>query len=217
MAAIEVDITAGSVRTLAVLPTSTDLTLLTSDGYLYGWSLRDVSGDLPAYVQGSVTSPAAGATIATITGLAAGEYVVEVVTELGGTLAAADANNFQLVPSSGPAINLQNQAVAGNYPQEEVTVTVGASGSVTVKAIALATVGAVYSAEISLTPVGNVGFTVELQDGNEPLGESQAGAGGVDHQWFGGTGVRIKNQVKLHLVQGAVTGTVYCGWSDYPS
>jgi len=206
---IDVTVEAGPVRPLPVLPTSVDTTVLTGDGYLYGWSFREASGDLPSENEGSVTSPTAGQTIATITGLAAGTYLAQWQAGLAGTLAAADANNFSLVPSSGPATGSVNLAVAGNYQQEPVEVTVNAGGSVKVTAIALGTVGAVYSAQLTLIPQQATDAVVEVRDGNEPIGESSMGLNGVDTQMFGDPGMRIRNQIVVHVVTGTVTGTVY--------
>lgn len=206
-------VTQGEVRAIPVPVTSTDLTLLTGDGYLAGWSLREASGDTTQYNENSVTSPAAGATIVSLSGIPAGTYAVEVVTELTGTPAAADANNFRLTPSSGNVQNLLNTGAVGEFSQEEIQVTLGASGTLTITAIAIGTVGAIYSATISITPVGQIGAVVEFQDGNNPLGESEMAFSGVDTHTFGYPGILIYNQIKLHVVSGTVTGAVYARFS----
>lgn len=206
-------VTQGEVRAIPVPVTSTDLTLLTGDGFLCGWSLREASGDISAYNEGSVVAPAAGATIVTLTGIPAGTYTVEIVTSLQGAAAAGDANNFKLTPSTGNAVVLPNPGAAGNFPQEEIQVTLGAAGTLTITAVAIGTAGVTYSATISITPINVPTAVIEFQDGNNPIGESEMTVAGVDTQWFGNYGMLIYNQIKLHVVSGTVTGAVYARFS----
>lgn len=214
MTEIEVSVTQGNVRGIAVPVTAADLTLLTGDGWCCGWALREASGDTGAYNEGAVAAPAAGATIVAVTGLLAGSYVASVVLTLAGPAAAADANNFQAVPSSGATLNLVNPGAAGEYPQEEFIITVGASGSLTIKAIGAGTAGVTYSATVALSPSGPVQVVAEIQDGNQPIGEVSIPINGVDKAWFGEDGVRMMNQIKLHMIQGTVTGVIYARFND---
>ena len=204
-----VDIGVGDVIALPVGPTAVDVTPLTSDGILMGWSLRESAGEAPANGEGSVTSPAAGATIAATPALAAGTYTVNWVVSLAGTLAAADANNFQLRHGTTAVVNSVNLAVAGEYLQAQAQVTVAQGETINVIAIALATVGAIYTAQIDATVSLSVGADVELQDVNSPLGEIGLLTSDGETEWFGPFGVRIYGQIKVHVISGQVTGVIY--------
>ena len=106
--------------------------------------------------EGSVTTPAAGGTIASITSVPAGTYNVTVVLTLSGTLTAGtDNNNTQLTSTGSPAtINLDNSIQLQPQVFGPFEVTVPASGTIAVKNIVLATTGAVYSAQVNATPLG---------------------------------------------------------------
>lgn len=106
-------------------------------------------------VQGdaSVTSPAAGAAIASIT-LTQGTWTITWGVRSSGTTGAGDSNNMQL--QQGAAVLLIADVPAGGNnlsQQNAVTIEVPAGGStISVNAIALATVGAIYTAQITATP-----------------------------------------------------------------
>lgn len=206
---VEFEVGGQRVRSLPVLPTSADVTPLLGPAKLFGWSLRDATGDLTAENEGALLSPGAGATIVTITGLQAGTYQVEWTVGLLGAAAAADANNFKLVTNAGLLINSLNPGAAGDYVQPNVQAVVGAGGSVSVQAIAAGTVGVTYLAQLVLTPVLFGNTVVELQDGNQPLGEVALGQGESDTTWFDEPGLTIMNEIKLHVVSGVVTGAVF--------
>lgn len=114
--------------------------------------------------EGSQTSPAAGTTIASVL-VGPGTYSVSWEVSLGGTVAAADANNFQLTDGTKSLTSVNPAAAGGPYPQEtEVFVEAGAIATIAVKNIALATTGAIYSAQMVVTPVVTAGtpFTLQL-------------------------------------------------------
>jgi hypothetical protein len=206
---LDVTVTIGQMRGIPVTPTAVDVVLLNGPAVLRGWSLRDISGETPFENEGSVTSPAAGATIVQITGVPAGTYTVNWEVELAGTLAAADSNNFALSSNAATLANAVCPAVAGVYPQpalEAITVT---AGTWAIKAIALGTVGAIYSASFSLEPALNPATVIELQDGNQILGESAMYPNRSDHQTLPLPGLHVAQQIKLHVVAGQVTGVVY--------
>src|SRR5579864_1089526 len=113
---VAIDVEVGPVRAIPVLVTTVDVPLLLSDGYLVGWSLREASGDVPKFTDGSVTSPTAGQTICITPGLQAGLYTVNWEVALEGTLAAADADNFAVFMSVTQQQASINDAVAGAYP-----------------------------------------------------------------------------------------------------
>jgi hypothetical protein len=130
-----------------------------------------------AEVQGSVTSPGANANIVQITvaGLAPGTYTVQWVVELDGTLAAIDGNNFKITgPGLGGGFISANDPVAGRYVQPSFTLVVptGNATALSIRAIAAGTVGAIYTGQISITPIAGgltAGAVVVVNSRQEPL------------------------------------------------
>jgi hypothetical protein len=208
-AELDITITAGAFRGIPVPPTAVDVTLLNGPCVLRGWSLRDVTGEIPFENEGSVTSPAAGATIVQITGVPAGTYNVNWTVQLAGTVAAADANNFELSDTAGNVIQSVNAGAVGDYPQPSFEVTSAFAGIWAIKALAIGTVGAIYTASFSLEPTLNPATVIELQDGNQILGESAMYPNRSDHQTLPLPGLHVMNKILLHVVSGTVTGVVY--------
>lgn len=174
---------------------------------LYGWSI--VSGAAQTQeAAGQVTSPAAGATIVQVTGLPAGDYQVSWNVELSGTLAAADANNFQLLNGVTVILASDNLAVAGVYPQPGVVITVPASGTVSIQAIALGTVGAVYRAQLVLSLLAG-GAIGNVLDGGQVVGTISTGQDGVDVQWMGDSGIYVGTSVAVLASVGKLSGCIY--------
>lgn len=104
-------------------------------------------------VEGSVTSPGASATIANAGTFPAGTYQIGWAVSLSGTVSATDVNNFQLRAGAPVALASINPGAVGSYPQTPVTVTFTAPTQISVVAIGAGTVGAVYAAQIVVTPV----------------------------------------------------------------
>lgn len=75
-------------------------------------------------------------------------------------------------------------------------------------------VGVLYGWSLRET-TGAAVATVEIRDGDQPLGEIGLVASGVNSAWLGPMGVRIANSVILHVVAGSVTGAVYAGFYRY--
>lgn len=174
---------------------------------LLGWSI--LSGAFSTQENaGQVTSPAAGATIVSVTGLPAGDYSVSWTVELAGTLGAADANNFQLLNGASVIFASDNQAVAGIYSQPGVVITAPANGTVSIQAIALATVGAVYRAQLVLSLLAG-GAIGNVLDGAQVVGVISTGQDGVDVQWMGDDGIYIGTQVAIQATIGKLSGCVY--------
>lgn len=215
MSDLAIEVTSGPVRVLPVLQTGSDVTLITSDCELVGFSLREASGAGSGEVTGSVTSPGAAAVIASISLLAGVTYSVNWSVELGGTVGAGDANNFQLNASFGQPLTSENAGAVGVYPQIPTTITVGTLGFIRVSSIAAGTVGAVYTANIDITPIAGIAAAVELQDGNNPLAEMSLAANQADSRWYGSGGLHCRSQIKLHVVSGIVAGAVYARYRDY--
>lgn len=206
---IDVSVTVGDKRPITVAPTATDVTPFSGEGYLAGWSLRDVSGDVAVDVSGSVVAPGAAATIATTAALPAGTYTVTWSVGLQGAAAAADSNNFQLVTTAGQVAVSVNPGVAGDYLQAATEVTVTAGQTVSIKSIGAGTAAVTYSANLSLDPTQEIETIVEIQDGNGILGEVSFQANRSATNDLGYPGVLLAGQVTLHIVSGKVTGAVY--------
>lgn len=212
---ITVDIEIGSVHVIPIVATSTDVTLLTSDGYLCGWSVRDASGDVATDTEGTVTTPGAGAAIATSPALGGGTYTVKWTVSLAGTPGAGDANNFGLFVGATQVATSVNLGAGGEYPQPDTQVTVPQGTAVSVKAIGAGTAGAIYTAVVSNNLDTVADTLVEIQDIGNAIGEISINASQAHTQWFGPQGLKMRGQVKLHVIQGAITGAVYCRYARY--
>lgn len=209
MTEIDIDVHLGGKLPLTVAPTSTDVTILQGGGRLAGWSLRDVNSTAPNAASGSVVAPGAGATIVSLTGLAAGQYTVNWNVGLQGAAAAADANNFQFRSGSGLNVASVNPGVAGDYPQVPIEVTVGAADTMSIVAIGAGTAGVTYSADISISPSAETNTVCELIDGNNVIGEVAFFNNKSSTADFGDSGIVVTNRLILHVVSGTVTGAVY--------
>lgn len=199
----------GDVFPIPVPPTAADVTLITSDCRLCGWSLRDATGDIGLQAEAQITSPGAGATIVSVTNVPAGTYDVNWVVSLQGAAAAADANNFQLKNAAVAVVNSINAGAAGAYPQNPARIQVAAGATVSVVAIGAGTVGVVYLAQIQLVPVLRANTVAEVQDVGNILGEVAPPANEDDTVYFGDYGIPCQGQIKLHIISGALTGVVY--------
>lgn len=96
-------------------------------------------------VHGAVTGPAANGSLASLTGLAAGRYQVDVYAYLSGTVTAADADNVQLLVDGTqtdivpvPPVASTGAAVKASF--EHLT----ANGTIALEAIGAAGGSAVY-------------------------------------------------------------------------
>lgn len=108
------------------------------------------------------TSPVANANFGTIT-LPDGNYVVNWVVSLGGTLSATDVDNFEATLNGSVIATAQMQGVAGVYPQPPFNITV-TGGNLVFKTPGAGTASSVYTAAWSVQPVN--GFPVNLQLGD---------------------------------------------------
>lgn len=211
-AELDIDITVGPVRVLPVPASSGSAKLLNGPCRLYGWSLQDTGSAVPVFKDGTVTTPTAGQTIVSFGTLPAGEYTVDVLLQIAGTPAAADANNMEITgPPGGPFI-LLNQGAVGEYPQEPITFTLTAPTLCVIRAIALATSGAIYSAEVTITPMVGLGTEATIQDGNNIMGALTLGASQSDTKWFGPMGVAVLSEINLVVASGQIQGAVYAAF-----
>lgn len=209
MGEIELIVAAGPVRAIPIPVTAADIVAINGPCQLCGWSLREASGEANFNTSGSVTSPAALGTICGTAVLAAGTYQVDWSVQLAGTVAVGDANNFQLVFGPTGVVISENQGAVGDYPQQQVEFTLATAGIIKIIALAIGTVGAIYTAQMTGIPTTIADAVVEIQDGNNPLGEVSESGNGVDTRWFGGDGMWVRNRINVHVIQGTVTGALY--------
>lgn len=208
-AEIDVTVVSDPVRGIPVPLTAVDVTPIQGPCILSGWSLREAAGELALSAEGSVTSPGATATIAATASAPAGTYTINWSVSLAGTVAAGDANNFSLVDATGTVVASLNAGAVGNYPQPAVNVTTTAVGTFSVHATLAGTVGAIYGAEIDAAPALGIAAVVELQDSGQPLAEIALDAQASATETLPDIGLHVSGQVKVHVIQGAVTGVLY--------
>lgn len=206
---LDVSLSSGPIQAVAIPVTTTDVTPFNGSGALYGWSMREASGELPSDARASAVAPAALTTIAATVALPAGIYDVAWSVELQGAAAAADANNFQLLNGVTVVVGSNNQGAAGVYQQPNVRLTVAQGATVSIQNVGAGTAGVTYTGDLAVTPDPFFGASVELQGGNQPLGESGMDLQDSDTQWFGSPGVAIEQKVTVHVVSGTVTGVLY--------
>lgn len=111
-----------------------------------------------ASATGTQNAPAGGTTIAQVP-LGVGTYTVTWEVELGGTVAAADANNFLLFQSGTGSnttiINSENPGVAGGpYAQLSVTITsTSPNNFIKILTNGAATAGSIYTGSLTVQQV----------------------------------------------------------------
>lgn len=115
--------------------------------------------------EGTQTSPAAATTIVSLA-LPSGGWTLNWLVQVAGTVGAPEVDNFQLV-SAG---NLLDTSINGNvvgqpYQQQPSQVQIPIGGAtVLVRNNVLATVGAVYAAQLVATPANVPAAQVQLPD-----------------------------------------------------
>lgn len=146
-------------------------------------------GVIPGYAgaQGSLTSPAAFATVTFTQVPSAGKITVAWSVTLAGTVSAGDANNFQLYSSSTLLAQSVNAAAAGTYVQAPVSVNATAGEFLSVVAgPGAGTAGSVYTGAIAsgggaLTlAVGPSGLGTVWYASQVTMSTSTGLAGGID-------------------------------------
>lgn len=174
---------------------------------LFGWSILSVGVDSTQNT-GQVVSPGIGTTIASVTGLPAGDYSVTWTVELVGAAAAADQNNFQLNNGAAAVLASDNAGAAGSYNQPGVIIPVAAGGTVSVVAIAAGTVGVTYRAQLVVTLLAG-GAIGNVLDGAQNVGVISTGPDLVDVQWMGDKGIYIGTSVAIQATVGKLSGCIY--------
>jgi len=94
-----------------------------------------------------------------------GVYTVNWQVSLGGTVTAAEADNFKLTFGNTVATAVNAPAI-GDFPQEPVQITIpaGNANALAIKSVAAAGAAATYAGQIQLTPAGGVPFTLQFGD-----------------------------------------------------
>lgn len=103
---------------------------------------------------GTVTNPAGGAVIATLTVTAAGYYKVDCVVATSGTTTAVDTDNMRLnIPGNDPIVLMGTQgtgALSATSQQSFAYIPAGAVITITVANASAG--GSIYRAKLALTP-----------------------------------------------------------------
>lgn len=210
---IEIDVVSGAVRPITVPVTAVDTTILPGGSHLCGFSLRDAQDEIPTDGEGSITAPTAGATIASTGVMPAGEYQVAWTVSLGAGAAIADGNNFGLYSGATLIAQSVNLGAAGDYVQPTVDYQLPAAGVFTVKAIGAGTAAVVYTSSLASSPTGNVSTIFELWDGTRVVATGALDSNDEVTRSYGFEGLSIYTGLLLHIVQGAVSGSVYCRYN----
>lgn len=174
---------------------------------LCGWSANGGAGTTDTPVQGSVTSPGAGATIASVS-LGNGTYNVAWTIEMSGTLAAADIDNVQLLLGATVVADSVDANGAGTYPQQAVEVTV-ANGPLVLaaKTIGAGTVGAVYKVTMVVTPTSV--STATIFDGGQPIAYIVMDTQGNQTFWIDSYGVAVETELSVLTTNGTMSGVLW--------
>lgn len=117
---------------------------------------------------GNATNPGAGTNIVQVTVPQAGFYSINWATILAGTLGATDRSNVQLFINVTPIQTSMNGINTGTYyPQLPAQVFIPA-GAVVSMTVTNANAAAVYSGDISITPITSIGAATAAQFHNRP-------------------------------------------------
>lgn len=186
-------------------PNSVDV--ITSPCRLAGWSLA--AGNLaPGAKRGTITSPAAGAVVLSFGTVPAGEYILNWQVELSGTLAVADQDNFAVSQAGSNVVVSVNEPTANVFQQEPITILIPAGGAtLRILANALGTVGAVYTAQATLTQVASAQATIT--DGGTTLGQVGLAQGFSDTQIMPEDGVYVASKITISVQDGTLQGCIW--------
>lgn len=212
MTEVDIEFGIGPVRAIDLASLVAGNNVISGPARLMGWSVREAGFEANQEAEASVVSPAAGATIVSLSGFGGGVYVVKWTVELVGAAGAADLNNFALFQGSTQLIESLNAGAAGSYPQPDVQDKNVFGNTYAIKAIGAGTVGVTYAAQISITPSVEYGSILELRDGNSVLAEIAVPVVGSQPAWFGPQGIAIYSKVATNVILGAVNGAIYVAY-----
>jgi len=182
-------------------------TVITSPCRLVGWSFA-AGLSSGKYQEGTQTSPGAATTIASLGTVPAGQYTLNWQVELSGTLAGADANNFEVLVGAAVQGVSVNPGAAGLYSQEPIQINVPAGGAtVLIQTVGAGTASSVYTAALSIT--GGTSMEATIFDSGQPIGETAAFQGNSDTQMLSNDGVYVSSNIKVTVTAGTLTGVIY--------
>lgn len=172
-----------------------------------GWSANGGAGTTDTPVSGSVTAPAAGGTIASVS-LGNGTYEVEWTLELSGTPGAGDTDNVQLLIGATNIANSVNAGAVGTYVQANAQVAVtGGPLTLAAKAVGAGTAGAVYRITMVITPTSNSNATIF--DGGQPVAYMTMDDNGNQSFWISDGGVAVETELSVLATAGTVSGVLW--------
>lgn len=121
--------------------------------------------------QGQAAAPAANGNVVNVAAgiIPPGTYQVAWTVELDGTPGAGDIDNFKLTVNGSTVLVSTNDGAVGRYIQPTVIVTVQSGGGAAIKAVAIATAGSIYSAQMVFTPVLAPTAAIVFNSRQEPL------------------------------------------------
>jgi hypothetical protein len=208
MGGFDIAVAAGAIRPITVPATSGILSILPGDGYLMGWSFRDVTSTKGFAADGSVTAPGAGTVIATSAATIFGNYQISWTVSLEGAAAAADVDNFGLYVGATLIATSVNPGAQGNYPQPVVEEMVAFGQTVSIQAIGAGTAGVEYTADMFGETQGTLSSYFRFNDGTRIVGEGSMQSGESTSQNFGSFGLKIYTGLTLDVLQGSIEGSV---------
>lgn len=209
MTVADIEFVQGDIYAIPLAQSLSDTLLVNGPCRLNGWSLRVEGVSTPQEFEGSAVAPLAGGNVLAPQGVPDGVYDVSWQVQLIGPAAAADQDNFKLVLPDGKTLISANPGAAGTYPQEGVQTSAFVGGQVSVVAVGAGTAAVTYVAQVTFTPSKGVSTRVEIQDGNQPLGEVSILEDQTDTRWFGVPGIRVRQRVFCHVITGLPSGCVY--------
>lgn len=185
----------------------TSVTPITAPCRLMGWSFSPLNTP-SSEVDGSVTSPAANAVIVTSPLLAAGTYIVSWSVGLEGTPAAGtDNDNFQLRANAATQATSLNLGAVGEYPQQQQTLNLTSSGTIVIRAVAAGTAGAIYRAQLVITPVEAV--SAVIMDSGQQLGSYSRQDGSDGTVILTDDGIYVSTSLTVKVITGTLSGCLY--------
>jgi hypothetical protein len=208
-------LTGHGVRAVTVPPVTAPASVVvhTAPCRLCGWSLTSSApAGTSLEASGTQTAPAAGTTITSVI-VPAGTWTVTWSVGLRGTPGAGEVNNFQLTAGTITETS-QNQGTVGEQGQLTVTVTLNALSTLLIKNIGIGTAGAIYDAELVVTPVIQPA-TAQINDAGQPMGTVGVLSGLANTQMLGEHGVFVGSQLSVQALTGTISGVLYVTDFDY--
>lgn len=209
MTDVLVEVDAGDVTALPVSPTSVDVTLLTGDCRIIGWSLRStVNGTVPGTEDG-----AEAAIVAATAGNVSLPHATDSLTGFAVELTTAGTAAMTITVSNvvgGPFTYVVAVGVTSfviNFPTALLSTGVAPNVAWSATAAAVGEMN-IFGATAQGGGTG-VQTVVEIQDVGNILGEISLAPTQAETDQLRDAGVPCQGQIKLHVISGTVTGVVY--------